>query len=117
MPAQEPETPVFDKAGMMTRVMDDADLAGAIVAAFLEDIPQQIAALRSFLEAGDATGAERQAHTIKGASAAVGGERLRAVAVAMEQAGRSGDLAAITARLADLDRQFEALRAAMQKEL
>ena len=106
-------TPVFDRAGMMTRVMEDEDLAKEIVAAFLEDIPRQIAALRVCLEGGDARGAGRQAHTIKGASANVGGERLREVAAEMEVSGKAGDLAAVTGRLAELDERFDRLKQAM----
>ena len=106
-------TPVFDRAGMMTRVMEDEDLAKEIVAAFLEDIPRQIAALRVCLEGGDARGAGRQAHTIKGASANVGGERLREVAAEMEVSGKAGDLAAVTGRLAELDDRFDRLKQAM----
>ena len=61
---------------MLARLMEDEDLAKMVVESFLEDIPRQIDSLKVYLEAGDATGAERQAHTIKGASANVGGERL-----------------------------------------
>jgi len=45
----------------------------------------------------------------------VGGEALRAVAWAMEQAGKSGDLDAARARVTDLDEQFNALKEAMNK--
>ena len=116
-PAREPETLVFDRAGMMSRVMEDEDLAKEIVAMFLEDIPQQIATLRSDLESGDARGAERQAHSIKGASATVGGECLRAVAAEMEKAGRDGDLRAVAGHLAELDAEFDRLRLVMTKDL
>jgi PAS domain S-box-containing protein len=102
--------PVFDHAGMLGRVMDDRELARTILDGFLKDIPLQIAALRRDLEAGDLTSATRQAHTIKGASANVGGERLRAAADEMERAGRSGDLQAVTALLAELQAQFYALK-------
>ncbi len=43
------EAPVFDKAGMMDRLMDDEDLARTVVDGFLEDIPRQIEALRDCL--------------------------------------------------------------------
>jgi two-component system sensor histidine kinase/response regulator len=117
MLAQEPETLVFDRAGMMTRMMDDEDLAREILATFLEDIPQQIATLRSDLEAGNAAGAERQAHTIKGVSATVGGERLRDVAFEMEKAARVGDLSAAAGHLDELDAQFDRLKQAMTEGL
>ena len=102
---------------MLARMLDDEDLAKQIAAAFLDDTPRQIEALRRYLDAWDAPGAERQAHTIEGASSNVGGEALRAVAFEMEQAGQTGDLAAVTARLADLDAQFDRLKHAMQQEL
>ena len=88
------QTAVFDKAGLMARLMEDEDLARTVVEGFLDDIPKQIEALRGYLEAGDAAGVERQAHTIKGASANVGGEAVRAVAFEMEKAAKVCNLTA-----------------------
>jgi PAS domain S-box-containing protein len=115
-PAAEPEaeTLVFDRPTMLARLMDDEDLARAVVVGFLEDMPRQIVALRSYLEAGDAEGAVRQAHTIKGASANVGGESLRAMAFEMEKAARAGDLADVVAGLPALEFRFGRLKEAMQ---
>ena len=110
----EPETPVFDRPGMVARLMDDEDLVRAVVVGFLEDMPRQIDALRSYLEASDVEGTVRQAHTIKGASANVGGESLRAVAFEMERAARAGHLGDVIAHLPDLDARFVKLREAMQ---
>ncbi len=112
---QEPEAPVFDKAGMMARLMDDEDLARTVIEAFLDDLPKQIEALRGYLEMGDATSAERQAHTIKGASANLGGEALRAVAFEMEKAGKAGNLEYVMAHLPELETQFARLREAMEQ--
>ncbi len=102
--------PVWDKVGMLKRMMNDEDLAGKILAGFLDDIPRQINSLKSFLNAGDVPGVERQAHTIKGASANIGGERLRAVAFEMEKSAKRGDLSAASAHLADLEEQFDSLK-------
>jgi two-component system sensor histidine kinase/response regulator len=99
---------------MMDRLMDDEDLARVVVSGFLEDAPRQIEALRDHLGADDAPGALRQAHTIKGASATVGGEALRAVARAMEEAGQAGDLDAVAALLPDLELQLARLMEAMK---
>jgi PAS domain S-box-containing protein len=112
-----PSSLIFDRAGMMARLMHDKELAKAVAEGFFEDIPRQIEALRRYLEDQDAPGAERQAHTIKGASATVGGEALRAVAYEMEMAGRAGDLAAVKTGLAELEAQFERLKQTMAKEL
>ncbi len=114
--AGEPAVPVFDEPGMMARLSDDGDLARMLIECFLGDIPKQISALRGYLEAGDASSAVRQAHTIKGASASLGGEALRAVAYEMEKAGKGGDMDAVKARMADLETQFERLKEAMTKE-
>jgi PAS domain S-box-containing protein len=108
---------VFDRAGMMARLMDDEDLARMVVEGFLEDIPRQIAALKAYLETGDAAGAERQAHSIKGASANVGGECLQEVAFQMEKAAKAGDLCAAGGHLAEIEAQFDMLNQAMAKEL
>ena len=110
---EEPAWPVFDRAGMMVRLMEDEDLAQTVVATFLDDIPRRIETLRSCLETGDCEGANLQAHTIKGASAIVCGEAMREVALEMEMAGRAGNLDAIRARMADLEAQFARLRQAM----
>jgi PAS domain S-box-containing protein len=114
---EEPGTPVFDKPDMMARLMDDEDLARRVVGGFLEDIPRQIEVLKGYLEAGDAASAERQAHSIKGASANVGEERLREVAFEMEKAAKAGDLESITARLPELEIQFARLKESMSEFL
>jgi HPt (histidine-containing phosphotransfer) domain-containing protein len=108
------ESPLFDRAGLMARLMDDEELMRAVAEGFLEDIPRQMEALRGCLEAGDAVGAKLKAHTIKGAAANVGGERLREVAAEMEKAG---DLDIVTACMADLDMQFDRLKHAMTEQL
>ena len=115
--APEPQTPVFDKAGMMAGLMDDEELVRTVAKVFLADIPRQIEALRGYLEAGDASGAERQAHTIKGASANVRGEALRAVTLEMERAAKAGDLDTVKARMAEMEAQFDRLKQAMTEEL
>ena len=109
-------SPVFDRAGMMARLMDDEDLARTVIQGFIQDIPLQIKALRGYLDAGDGEKAQRQAHTIRGASANVGGEALRAAAFEMEKAARTGNLNAARAGVDDLEAQFERLKVAMEKQ-
>jgi len=109
-------SPIFDRAGMMARLMDDEDLAHTVIESFLQDIPLQIKALRGYLESGDAQKSERQAHTIKGASANIGGEALRATAFEMEKSAGAGNLSAAMAAMADLEAQFDRLKAAMEKQ-
>ena len=110
------EQPIWDKAGLLERLMDDRDLAKTIMEAFLDDIPQQIQALKRNLEARNMPGAESQAHNIRGASASVGGEALREVAFAMERAAKAGDLGAAGAGMSEMEVQFGRLKAAVEGE-
>ena len=113
VPPHNESVPIFDRPGIMSRMGDDEDLARKLVECFLDDIPKQILALRGYLEKGDSTSAERQAHTIKGASATLGGEALRAVALEIEKAGKAGEMEVIADRLPELDVQFDRLQEAM----
>jgi len=101
---------------MLDRLMDDEELVQVVVEGFLEDIPLQIAALKKYLENGDVSATERHAHTIKGASANVGGEILCAVAFEMEKAAHGGDLNAVKAQIIELESQFEQLKTAIMKD-
>ncbi len=112
--AAQVETPkVFDEAALMQRLMGDANLACTVLGTFLEDMPRQLVALASHLDAGDPAAARRVAHSIKGAAATAGAEALRITAGEMEQAAKAGDLPAVSAGVPELERQFQAVRVAM----
>ena len=108
---------IFDRAGLMARLMDDNNLVRMVVESFIEDIPRQIDLLKGYLETGDDSRIEHQAHTIKGASANVGGDRLQSVAHLMEKAAKSGDFNAVRGQIPEMEAQFDTLRQAMAKEL
>jgi HPt (histidine-containing phosphotransfer) domain-containing protein len=58
----------------------------------------------------------RHAHSIKGAAANVGGERLRKVAAEMEKAAHDGELTAVIGRMAELRARFLELQEAIKQE-
>ena len=105
--------PIYDRAGMLDRLMGDVDLADSLIASLLVSLPRQIESLKSSLEAQDAVSARLAAHSIKGAAGNVGGERLQRVAFELEQAAEAGDLHAAWSYLADVEFQFELLRKAL----
>jgi len=107
---------VFDRDLTVSRLMGDEALAREVIVLFLSDIPKRVKELKIFLEVGDAAGAERHAHSIKGASSNVGGEALRAAAFAVERAAKTGDFAAALAHMAQLEVQFERFREAVRVE-
>ncbi|HZL63825.1 MAG TPA: response regulator [Thermoleophilia bacterium] len=83
---------VFDAAVLLNLLGGDAAAAAEITAEFVKDAPLRAAALHGALAADDAALARREAHTLKGASANVGAEALRAAAFAAEQACGAGPL-------------------------
>jgi len=112
--AQETVSTAWDRKGMLERLMDDEELAEIILDGFLDDIPRQIIALKGFLQVGDSSGAERQAHTIKGASSNVGGESLRQAADTLERAAKAKDLKTAGECMTRLEEQFAQLQARIQ---
>jgi CheY-like chemotaxis protein/HPt (histidine-containing phosphotransfer) domain-containing protein len=107
---------LFNKAAFLNRLMGDEELAAVVLAGYVEDIPHQIQSLKDHLKQGDAKGAERQAHTIKGASANISSDRLQAIAHEMEKSGKAGNLSAIQDRMGELELQFDALKDLLRKE-
>ncbi len=103
---------VFDRAGLVARLMDDETLADRILSRFLEATPKQIESLRQKLDDGDAAAAKGLAHSIKGAAANIGGEKLRRVAYRIEEAARAGDLQNAIRQASELQAQFELLKKA-----
>jgi len=108
------DLPVFDRAGMMARLMDE-ELAEVILTGFLESAPHQLGALWSSLNAENTADVEREAHRLKGAAANVGGERVRLRAFLLEQAARAGDLIGSTKHLTELETQFNRFRKAVME--
>jgi len=109
--------PLWDKAGMIARLMDDQDLACAIAGEFLQDLPRQFDLLHGFLEKQDLSAAGTTVHGIKGASANVGAETLRAIAEDLEKTAQAGHLERSKNLLARLASEFDRLREMMQREL
>ena len=104
---------IWDSTVLLERMSGDAELEKKMLESFLAFMPQQISALKTAVAAGDLETSTRQAHSIKGATANVGGEAMRAVAAGMETAGRSADLDGIKSRLTELDQAYEQLKDAI----
>ena len=100
------DPPVFDLSGVLERMMGDRELAWIVIEAFLLDAPGQIQQLQAFLGSGDVDGSTRQAHSIKGAAATVGAERLRKTAFDMEKAANAKNLHTVEEAMEGLQAQF-----------
>ena len=114
--AVAPDVRVFDREFLRSRLMDDEALAREVIVLYLSDTSERVKELKDFLEVGNAAGAERHAHSIKGASSNVGGEAMRVAAFEVEKAAKAGDFSAALAGTAQLEAQFERFKGAVRLE-
>jgi signal transduction histidine kinase/HPt (histidine-containing phosphotransfer) domain-containing protein/ActR/RegA family two-component response regulator len=105
---------LFDEASLLERLSGDRTLAQNVARTFLADIPHRLEALREHLDARDAKGVADQAHTIKGAAAAVGCASLSRLALALEKAGKASDLESARPSFENLRDEFERLKKTME---
>ena len=104
---------IFNRATILHNVLHDETLLPEVIAEFLTDMPEQIAKLTSAIAAVDFPCVARQAHTIAGACALVGGEAMYATALALETAGTGADLLTLQTLLPEISRQFARIADAM----
>lgn len=107
---------IFDMTKLLENTCDDKELAAQVVGVFLTDIPVQFRDLEQALAGGDIKTAERVCHSIKGASATVGGEALREIAYTCERLGHDCDLDGLKERAAELRAQFDRLNETLRNE-
>ena len=85
----------------------DVDFLQEVIKAFLEDIPVRAQTLRQAIAQGNIEEAERESHSIKGAAASVGAERIRAAALAVERAAKEEDMSKADALFGALGDELE----------
>jgi len=107
---------VLDRSVLIETLDGDEELCEEILAMFVEDSVIQLATLRQAIEQEDAELVTRQAHSLRGAGANVGAERMRECAARIEELGRSGNLVGVKAHFETLEHEFERVRRQLQKE-
>ncbi|HEU5284185.1 MAG TPA: Hpt domain-containing protein [Burkholderiales bacterium] len=116
----EPSAAAFDRAALdAIRALDEGGAAGLlqqVVQLYLESAPRLIAELRRAGADGDATAVRNAAHSLKSSSANVGAVRLAEMCKAIEHAARAGVLRGDLPSVEDIEREFEALRPALERE-
>jgi len=89
---EESTSQIFNADSLLDRLMEDRDLAGAILKEFLKDAPSQLKQLCALLDDSNVVGLKLQAHTLKGAAGTVGAEVLQTVAQTIETDASEGRL-------------------------
>lgn len=111
----ENSTAIYDKQEFLDRVMGDMEAANAILDVFLQDIPNQIKELKSAIEKFDTSSAKQIAHSIKGASANIGGKSLSQKAADIENACKQGNAEIALKSLPLLEENFGILKEQIAK--
>ncbi len=93
----------------LERVGGDRELLEEVAQLFLDDYPNSIAEIQTALAAGDPRGVERGAHTLKGAVSNFGADSVVETALALEMAGRNGDLTTAPEEFIRLNERLSAL--------
>jgi HPt (histidine-containing phosphotransfer) domain-containing protein len=76
----------------------------------LDDYPRALEKIRGAVAAGDASGVEHNAHSLKGSVSTFGATEVFESALALEKQGRSGDLSGAVDGLKRLETALQALR-------
>ena len=99
------------------RDLGDAELLAELAGMFFDDASSRLGELREAVEAGDAGGVERVAHTLKGSSGNMGAARMSAICADLQDVGASGDLARAPGLLEGLEEEFGRVRPALEAEM
>lgn len=91
----------------------DGGMVAAAIAAFLDDAPARVRAIRQAHAADDAVGLVTAAHALGGAAANIGAARLRELCQTIENSARDGRLEGARQSVAALEQSLAEARAAL----
>ena len=99
----------LEKIRALSRERGDA-LVDKVIAAYVDDTPQQLTTLRRAIDGQDTGNVRRVAHTLKSASANVGADTLATLCRDMERLGRADTTEGANTLLGNMEREFQAVR-------
>jgi HPt (histidine-containing phosphotransfer) domain-containing protein len=105
------DAPILDQsvlAELRESVGDDEEFIADLVATYVSEGEGHLSAMDAAADAADAAAIIRPAHTLKSSSAALGAMRLSQIAREIEMAGRAGDAADLSTRVADARAAWDA---------
>jgi PAS domain S-box-containing protein len=109
--------PVFNRADMLNRMLDDVEMAALTAEAYLNDLPNQASALKVAIISGDAADTASAAHRLKGATGTIGGDALHHLLDEIERAGKTQNMAVATKLFMRFDDELAALVRALQEDI
>ncbi|MCP4213947.1 MAG: response regulator [bacterium] len=111
---RDPMPEVFDRPGLLDRIMGDEELLKNILETFVPDADNIITLLKEALGKQDFSELANHAHALKGAAANINAFALGEVAAEMEAAGTEEDFEKTKALMPRLLEQLEALKSELR---
>ncbi|MDH7475745.1 MAG: response regulator, partial [Anaerolineae bacterium] len=90
------------------------EVAGELIALYLEDGEALLAELRAGVAEENARTVQRVAHTLKGSSATLGAMKLSDLCKEVEEMGQAGTLAGAAEKVAQVEAEYEKVKLALQ---
>jgi len=109
------DSAAFRDGELLERLMGDRELAGMILREFLAGAPAQVSGLRERVQDGDFAGIAARAHGLKGSAATVSAENLRALALALEGAGKAHELERCRQLVTSAEEEVEQFRETLER--
>ena len=97
---------VLDRAVLWEKIAGDKELLREIIALFLADYPQFLAALQAAIAANDTEAFLIAVRTLQGSAGTLGAKKVLPLALRLEQLGEQGDLAPASEVLATLEKEL-----------
>jgi len=108
-------TEVVDVGKALEQLGGDEKLLGEILEIFVLDAPKRVRAMRDAISNGDSDGLKMAAHTLKGSSANVAAERIRAIALEIENRVKNDEVGNVENLLDDLIEEIDLVKVAAVK--
>jgi HPt (histidine-containing phosphotransfer) domain-containing protein len=109
------EPMVFDYDLFMENIMDDIVMAREIIEIFHRNAPRQLEDLKAAIDKKEIDDIINSSHSLKGASASVGGIALSDISARIEVEAKSGKVDLIMKMMAELERNYELLMQELDK--
>ncbi len=106
-------TCILDLEKAVEQIGGDEQLLGEILEIFLQDLPRKIDDLHHALESDNRQALRLAAHSLKGASASIAAEGVRAIAYELEKIAEVSDADEVRSKMDELEKQVEKLKAAI----
>lgn len=104
------DLPVFDAENMLKRLMGNKDICKTVIEHFLSDAPNLLREILTETVNNNAIAAGNVGHSLKGAAASVGGNRLAHIGFLIQNAGEENQIDTIKLYTKDIETNFQELK-------